>query len=317
MEAMGQTGWRRPTLWQWARRRAYRLQLKERWRALGVPRSYETVVDGRKARFLTDHPYTKWWFHRNRRVGCVAGWHEPSVTAFLIEAARTRRTFIDVGAHLGYFSVVFAGRADRRVLAVEFDPSNAYELRRQLAYQPPAIRERIALAHCGVSDAAGEVAVPQARPLYPGHAAIPRRPGARGQVPVRLVTLDQLMGECGLSPEVVKIDVEGLEEQVLNGAGEVLARFRPVLVIEVHPEKMGAVGSTPGGVGAILGAAGYRLFVFADHRSRQLSPLSESWHPDIPGNHDLVAVPDDPDSLKLVADYNRVAGSAPGSGDAP
>jgi len=307
MEATAGNGPRRPALWQWARRRAYRLQLRERWRALGVPRVYEVAVDGRPVRFLTDHPYTKWWFHRNRRDGFLGGWHEPSVTAFLVEAIRTRETFVDVGAHLGYFSVLFATRPGHRALAVEFDPSNAFELGRQVAFQPADIRRRIEVVHCGIADAPGELAVPQARPLYPGHAAVPATGDPRDSVRVPILPLDQLVRERGFAPEVVKIDVEGLEERVLEGASEVLERFRPVLLIEVHPEKMGAFGSTPAAVGHRLERAGYRLFTFADHRAHHLSPLSEAWDPGARTNHDLVAVPDSPGTAEMVAAYNRRA----------
>lgn len=47
--------------------------------------------------------------------------------------------------------------------------------------------------------------------------------------------LDSFCAREGLTPDVIKIDVEGAEGMVLRGAAEILRRFRPILVISTHP----------------------------------------------------------------------------------
>jgi FkbM family methyltransferase len=71
-------------------------------------------------------------------------------------------------------------------------------------------------------------------------------------VEVEVVTLDSHCATHGLKPSFVKIDVEGFELDALQGASELLASGRPVLMVEVsrrHDE-----------VFALLQAAGYRTY---------------------------------------------------------
>jgi len=54
---------------------------------------------------------------------------------------------------------------------------------------------------------------------------------------VRSVTVDGFAGEAGLERlDLVKIDVEGAEAFVLEGMDEVLDRYAPVVMLEVHPQ---------------------------------------------------------------------------------
>lgn len=50
----------------------------------------------------------------------------------------------------------------------------------------------------------------------------------------RTRTIDDLLGELDLIPQVIKIDVEGAECSVLRGAKKLLTNHKPVLLIEVH-----------------------------------------------------------------------------------
>jgi FkbM family methyltransferase len=106
--------------------------------------------------------------------------------------------------------------------------------------------------HAAVGAAPGELLMPDY--VYTNEAnygAIALGETERGW-PVRVVTLDAW---CWL-PRVdgVKIDVEGMEAQVLDGARELIARFRPVLFVENDRT------STSVGVLERLLAAGYRVY---------------------------------------------------------
>ncbi len=49
-------------------------------------------------------------------------------------------------------------------------------------------------------------------------------------------TLDAFCRTQGIRPDVIKIDVEGAEFAVLEGAREILAEARPLLVVSIHPQ---------------------------------------------------------------------------------
>lgn len=70
-------------------------------------------------------------------------------------------------------------------------------------------------------------------------------------------TLDGLMADEATVPTLIKIDVEGAEHEVLQGATETL-RKQPRLLIEVHRSALGNCGSSPDTLEEFLDGFGYR-----------------------------------------------------------
>jgi FkbM family methyltransferase len=81
--------------------------------------------------------------------------------------------------------------------------------------------------------------------------------GGPEYIDVQVSTLDEELAE--LSPVLVKIDVEGAELAVLQGAGELLARARPLLIFEHVAEATALYGDAPEGIWDLLAGAGYRI----------------------------------------------------------
>lgn len=127
--------------------------------------------------------------------------------------------FVDVGAHVGKY-VVAVGRqlGDRgRVIAVEPDPGNAASLRRNV--RANGLRNvTISEAACGRTDGRGVLRVARWEPI---RHAIADSAGEGPEVTVR--SLDSLLGDAGVRRiDLLKIDAEGMEEDVLLGACRVL-----------------------------------------------------------------------------------------------
>jgi FkbM family methyltransferase len=179
----------------------------------------------------------------------------PSVLAFLSPG----RVAVDIGANLGEWAVPLARRVgpSGRVLAIEPAPRAATALDRTLVANALAQAEVI---RCAVGDHDGtvEFAVPivtsvrvdtgtaRIGPVVAGHEA----------QKVTLRSLDSLAPERRLDRiDLIKIDVEGHERQVLDGARASLARFRPVLVLETGHEADGDRQA----IHDLLGGLGYRM----------------------------------------------------------
>lgn len=80
------------------------------------------------------------------------------------------------------------------------------------------------------------------------------------QIKVRLEVLDQVLA-ADYRPAVIKIDVEGAELQVLQGAVQTLGRHRPVVIFEHGMGSANAYGTSPQDVFALLSDdVGYRVF---------------------------------------------------------
>lgn len=93
--------------------------------------------------------------------------------------------------------------------------------------------------------------------------------------PIAIETLDRFVAQRALQRlDLVKIDVEGFELAVLQGAGEALARFRPRLFIEVSDVNLREQGASAAALIAHVRAAGYRVF-----RARTGEELDERVEP--------------------------------------
>ncbi len=143
--------------------------------------------------------------------------------------------FVDVGAHIGMYSVAAAqalgGRG--RVLAFEPNPAARAQLEANLALN--GCRDVI-VSSAAVSDRVGETELHVPATPDPSFSSLEGGRFAEGK-PVRVATMtvDAAVREHGLRPAVVKIDVEGGELGVVAGMEETLEQ-RPVLLVEVDPE---------------------------------------------------------------------------------
>ena len=91
-------------------------------------------------------------------------------------------------------------------------------------------------------------------------ADLPPDVGERGTVEVRAVRLQDLLADEGVEAiDFLKIDVEGAEGLVVRGARGLLARDRPVVLLELHTSALEPVsGCSPAALHDQLAALGYR-----------------------------------------------------------
>lgn len=141
----------------------------------------------------------------------------------------------DIGANVGAFACALATLApDGRVIAVEPSPATAAALRRTVALN--GLVERITVQETAVGAMPGRARFH----AEAGHTAGSHLLHADTMAPERLTpvevavtTLDALA--AGLERlDLIKIDVEGFESEVLDGAAATLARCRPVVLAEFN-----------------------------------------------------------------------------------
>jgi len=149
-------------------------------------------------------------------------WDIPTRDA-IVENLRPGETFLDLGAHIGYFSLLAASMGNP-VIAIEALPANADLLRRNVSLNGyPNVRVIEAVAGIG-----GDVGmVTEGRNSGSAYT----RPG--GSVRSRL--LSDLLGK--VRPNFLKVDVEGDEYKVLATSPDVLHHARAILV-EVSEEQL-------------------------------------------------------------------------------
>ena len=166
------------------------------------------------------------------------GEYEPDLAAVLKKRVDPGRDVIDVGANVGFFSVLAAKLIDdgQRVLAIEPTPSAVGYLRRNIERNSCA--DRVIVAQNLVADSVGrrDLHVIPGKEEFSSLNAIVH-PSVRGLESVKIVvdceTIDNLVMRLGLSPGLIKIDVEGAEIAVFRGAEETIRRHLPTIVFEV------------------------------------------------------------------------------------
>ncbi|MXN67425.1 FkbM family methyltransferase [Stappia sp. GBMRC 2046] len=265
------------------------------------PDHYEVPFAGNVAAFLADRPYPKTWYFRNRLRRAIHGYHEPAMTFLLERLSESKHSLLDIGSHLGYFSVLFASVPDHEATAIELDPSNFRELERCFNWQAEPVRGQLHAVNLGISDVQGTLNLPQNRPHNASHHINSAFKGETELMAVELTTIDDFVSRMSRPPDVVKIDVEGFEVPALRGASRLLAENKPVLLIEVHPPQIRELGEDVHDVISITKATGYEHFQFHEHRGLQGSSLTQTVEIEGNANRDVICIhKDDEAGLKAV-----------------
>jgi FkbM family methyltransferase len=160
---------------------------------------------------------------------------------------------IDVGAHYGIYSVLMAAKCGPtgRVIAFEPDPWARITLQNNLRLNPSLKAPTVESSACSNQEGQGI--------LFSRHgdarSALVARLNHSEEFPVSLVALDSYLAENKLSPRCVKIDTEGAEIRILQGAPKLLDSDAQ-MICELHPFAWSDFGNTFAQLQEIVTAAG-------------------------------------------------------------
>jgi FkbM family methyltransferase len=161
--------------------------------------------------------------------------YEPSVLRAVERFVAPGSHCIDVGANVGPVTLALARQvgASGRVLAIEPGPPYVARLRRNLQANP-RLKDRVVILQAGISDTEGSL-VWRPDPLHPFNAGLSQVHGTAvpGEVDVPVTMLDAVVAQQNWEGvDFIKIDVEGMELEVLRGARGTLELLRPVVLFE-------------------------------------------------------------------------------------
>jgi len=146
--------------------------------------------------------------------------------------------FLDIGADIGTFSTTLLNRFQQpglQVAAFEPMPRSFALLRRNLGMNGHEEGPRLKLFNCAVGEKVDEKVQVYFDPTAPGSSGLAHGSAANTQIEVEAQPLDKLVLNQAESCDdvIMKIDVEGMEIAVLNGARQILSSGRGVyLMIE-------------------------------------------------------------------------------------
>ena len=168
---------------------------------------------------------------------------EAHVVHWILKSLDRGGTFFDVGAHYGWLSMVAAQHAGPGGTIVAFEASPV--LHSILSFHKRVNRlQQLRLVYNVISNASEERTsfflvndgLSFRNSLVIGDEGVPYlEPGSRKRIEVQSITLDDYVMSSGVIPDLIKIDVEGAEGLVLEGAKRTLQNHHPDIILGVHP----------------------------------------------------------------------------------
>ncbi len=203
------------------------------------------------------------------------GAYEPFETELLTSLIRPGHVVVDIGANIGYYTLVFAravGPAGH-VVAFEPDPDNF----RLLAHNLRSNGYRnVTLVPSAVSDRAGSASLFLSAENKGDHRLYDSHDGRQSRT-VSTVTVDEVLARCDGPIDLVKMDIQGAEAKALEGMRRTLERHPDAsLATEFWPIGLARAGSTARDYLASLEAIGWRMLHIDERRSR-VAPLDKAW----------------------------------------
>jgi FkbM family methyltransferase len=188
--------------------------------------------------------------------GCVAfnGFYELGLTNHMARHAAKGGVLVDVGANMGYFSLLWAGlNPSAKVVAFEASPRNVDLFQNNVKQNH--LEGRITVIPKAAGDHAGTISFDTGPVEQTGWGGISAGALANS-IPVPMVRLDEQLP--GVRIDVLKIDVEGADTLVLFGCERLLkGQNIKIIYFEQNPERMEQIGIAQGEAHQFLRSVGY------------------------------------------------------------
>jgi len=191
--------------------------------------------------------YTLNYFNDDKCIGAniISGWYEPYETSLLLSNIDSGDIIIDVGANIGYYTIIFADKVgpSGKVYAFEPDPANFSLLKKNIEenklYNIEAVNgalgSRIGSSDLYISwDNYGDHRLYQDQDNYMD-LRLYKNEKARNHIKVKCDTLDNYLFRNNIDDrkiKLIKIDTQGYEPYVIEGAKNTICKNKPIVFLE-------------------------------------------------------------------------------------
>lgn len=201
----------------------------------------------------------------------LTGEYEPPTARVISALLREGDTMLDIGANVGFFSLLGAMRVGSKGQVRSFEPI-------------PSVRARLEanvalnkLANVTISNEAGEFDMFEGPAGHKGISSLRPIDHAAQKITVRVAPLDSMLDDL---PKVrlAKIDVEGAEQKALLGMTALIERDHPDIVLEITDAYLKELGHSANELVQGLQAHGYKSYRIAEEQLVPFdAPVPAGW----------------------------------------
>ncbi len=205
---------------------------------------------------------------------------ESEVMHWMRQSLRSGSTALDIGANVGLHTVYMAKLVGGTGMVAAFEPSPAnvrllrYHVQVNNLAQAQVVQKAVSNRDSGTLPFfllnGGDHS---SNSLTFGRENVPNIDQAlhqaRRATEVEVVSVDRFCADANAAPDLIKIDVEGAELQVLQGAARTLDSVRPKIILAIHPWWL-PPGQTTGEIVAFLADRDYAIVDYTGNRVTRL-----------------------------------------------
>jgi len=176
-----------------------------------------------------------------------------------IETSRNKSCILDVGAHVGLTVLPVSLVSGKNAKIYGFEPSseNYKALRINLDLNGCT---NVVIENCLVgAEKNTDILFYETGDISATSSIVNNKNRKFDETQKEQVSIDYYCDKNNLQPDLIKIDVEGAEINVLRGARETIAEFKPMIFLSVHPNQIRALGGSDAALLKEIHRSGYEI----------------------------------------------------------
>ena len=192
------------------------------------------------------------------------GYYDKALHRFIDRNVSAGMTCFDIGGNIGAVSTHLARKVGKTGQVHAFEPVPALRARLQKNLARNGCETRVTVHPLALSNTTGEahLAIASVNADNQGLASLVASGNDRltSTVTVQTATLDDFVAARRINRiDFIKMDIQGAEILLLEGAQQTLSALRPDLILEVSPQDMAGIGKTSRNLLEMIEAVGYRI----------------------------------------------------------
>ena len=205
-----------------------------------IARAFAKIIYGRYKKISISNKYT-FLIDSNFAFRNFENWSRGHNRGFekLLDISKNKKVAFDIGAHIGLCTLPLSHLVSK-VVSFEASPTNIKYLNKHIKINNntnvnviPYLVGKENVNYVDFYDVDDGSGIPSIANLK-----LKKKNILINHIKVKQIFLDEFVNKNSIIPDVLKIDVEGAEFNVLDGATKILREYRPKIIISLHPEHL-------------------------------------------------------------------------------